>query len=164
MFYSKKQSSWNKTEHHKMITKSSKYAIRALVYIQLQNWQNKRPGVPEIAREIEAPEAYCAKILHTLTTHSLLESMKGRGGGFFFFENQSNLTLYKVILVMEGDSAFNKCGFGLKNCSDAQPCPLHKEYSTLREGLLSLTRSETIESLSTKILNKEAVLNTSSII
>ena len=147
-----------------MLTKSSKYAIRALVYVQLQNWQNKRPGVPEIAREIEAPEAYCAKILHTLTTHSLLDSMKGRGGGFFFFENQSNLTLYKVILVMEGDSAFTRCGVGLKNCSDTQPCPLHKEYSTLREGLLRLSRSETIESLSKKILNKEAVLNTSSIL
>ena len=147
-----------------MITKSSKYAIRALVYIQLQNWQNKRPGVPEIASEIEAPVAYCAKILHTLTTHNLLDSMKGRGGGFFFDENQSNLTLYQVILVMEGDSAFTRCGFGLKNCSDAQPCPLHKEYSILREGFLSLSKSETIESLSKKVLNKEAVLNTSSIL
>lgn len=147
-----------------MITKSSKYAIRALVYIQLQNWQNKRPGVPEIARETEAPEAYCAKILHTLTTHNLLDSMKGRGGGFFFFENQSNLTLYKIILVMEGDSVFTNCEFGLTNCSDTQPCPLHKEYSTLREGFLSLCKSETIESLSKKILNKEAVLNTKSVI
>ena len=147
-----------------MITKSTKYAIRALVYIQLQNWQKKRPGVPEIAREIEAPEAYSAKILHTLTTHKLLDSMKGRGGGFFFFENQSDLTLYQVILIMEGDSIFTKCGFGLKNCSDAKPCPLHNEYSILREGLLNLSRSETIGSLAQKIVNKEAVLNSSSIL
>ena len=47
-----------------MLTKGSEYALRALLYIQLQNWNEKRPGVTEIAREIEAPEAYSAKILH----------------------------------------------------------------------------------------------------
>ena len=61
-----------------MLTKSSKYAIRALVYIQLQNWNKQRPGADEIAREIEAPEAFLAKILQTLTKHKLLDSMKGR--------------------------------------------------------------------------------------
>ena len=147
-----------------MITKSTEYAIRALVYIQLQHWKTKRPGVSEIAREIEAPEAYSAKILHTLTRHRLLDSMKGRGGGFFFSENQSELTLYKVILVMEGDSSFTKCGFGLKNCSDSQPCPLHDEYTLLREGFLNIVRSETIGSLAKKIVNKKAVLNTTSVI
>ncbi len=147
-----------------MITRSTEYAIRALVYIQLQNWKSERPGVSEIAREIEAPEAYSAKILHTLTKHRLLDSMKGRGGGFFYSENQPELTLHKVILVMEGDSSFTKCGFGLKNCSDSQPCPLHDEYVVLREGFLNIARSETIGSLAKKILNKTAVLNTTSLI
>ena len=36
-----------------MLTKSTEYAIRALVYIQLQNWNKIRPGAEEIAREIE---------------------------------------------------------------------------------------------------------------
>ena len=66
-----------------MLVKSTEYAIRALVYIQLQNWNKKRPGVIEIAKEIEAPAAYSAKILQTLTRHKLVDSMKGRGGGFF---------------------------------------------------------------------------------
>ncbi len=69
-----------------MLSKSSEYAIRALVFIQLCNWEKKRPGVGEIAKEIEAPEAYTAKILQTLTKNKLLDSMKGRGGGFFFMK------------------------------------------------------------------------------
>lgn len=147
-----------------MITRSTEYAVRALVYVQLQNWESKRPGVSEIAREIEAPEAYTGKILHTLTTHGLLESMKGRGGGFFFSNDQEELNLYSVILVMEGNSIFNKCGFGLKNCSDSNPCPLHDGYKKLREGYLSIARQETIGSLANKIRNKEAVLNSTSIL
>jgi Rrf2 family protein len=142
-----------------MLTKSTEYAIRALVFIQLQNWKELRPGVPEIAREIEAPTAFTAKILHALASRGVVESMKGRGGGFFYADNQSDLSLYQVVMVMEGDRLFTKCGFGLKNCSDSNPCPLHDQYHGLREGLLRMAHSETIGTLAEKISSGRAVLN-----
>jgi Rrf2 family protein len=123
-----------------------------MVYVQLKNWEQKRPGVGEIAREIEAPEAYSAKILQILTKHGLLDSMKGRGGGFFFKENESRHTLYDVIHVMEGDGCFHKCGFGLKNCSNDNPCPLHDKYTMIRDGFYGIVRTETIRSLAEKIV------------
>jgi len=58
-----------------MLSKSTEYAIRALVFVQLRNSENNRPGVNEIAIEIGAPVAYSAKILQTLTKHRLLDSM-----------------------------------------------------------------------------------------
>lgn len=142
-----------------MLSRATEYAIRALVYIQLQNWKGKRPGVPGIAGEIEAPAAFTAKILHAMTRQGMLRSMKGRGGGFFFENNLSELTLYKVILVMEGDGLFTRCGFGLKNCSDQNPCPLHDAFIPVRDGLLELARSETIRSLAEKVRDGHAVLN-----
>lgn len=142
-----------------MLSKSTKYAIRALVFIQLQNWNNSRPGVIEIAREIEAPAAFTGKILHTLTRHRLLDSMKGRGGGFFFPDNQSNLTLYEIIHVMEGDSLFISCGFGLKNCSESNPCPVHDAYKKIRDAYFELASQETVQSLSQKISDGKAFLN-----
>jgi len=142
-----------------MLSKSTEYAIRALVFIQLRNWEQKRPGVVEIAKEIEAPEAYSAKILQTLTKNKLVDSVKGRGGGFFFDENQSNLTLYDVIHVVEGDASFHKCGIGLKQCTDENPCPLHEKYKDLRDGFFEIVKTETIKSLSEKILHGDAVLS-----
>ena len=142
-----------------MLSKTTEYAIRALVFIQLQNWKKRRPGVLEIAKEIEAPVAFTAKILHTLTRQRLLHSMKGRGGGFFFEDNVSDLTLYRIIIMMEGDGIFTKCGIGLKNCSDHNPCPLHEEFIPIRNKLLQLAQSETIHSLADKIRNGHAVLN-----
>ncbi|MEZ5000218.1 MAG: Rrf2 family transcriptional regulator [Bacteroidales bacterium] len=142
-----------------MLSKSTEYAIRALVFIQLCNWEQDRPGVEEIAKEIEAPLAYTAKILQTLTRNKLLNSMKGRGGGFFFNENQSSLTLYDVIHVVEGDASFHKCGFGLKQCNNDNPCPFHDKYKVLRDGLYNIVREETIKSFSEKILHGDAVLS-----
>lgn len=142
-----------------MLAKGTEYAIRALVYVQLKSWENKRPGVSEIAKEIEAPEAYSAKILQILTKNRLLESVKGRGGGFFFGEAHSSITLYDIIHVMEGDDCFHKCGFGLKNCSNDNPCPLHEKYKVIRDGFHEIVKSETIHSLALKIKNGEAILN-----
>jgi Rrf2 family protein len=147
-----------------MLTKSTEYAIRALVFIQLKNWEKKRPGVIEIAKEIEAPEAYTAKILQTLTRHNLLDSMKGRGGGFFFDEMKQDLLLYDVVHVMEGDACFHKCGFGLKQCNNNNPCPLHDKYVVVRDGFFDIVNTETIQSLSERILQGKAILNRSNIV
>jgi len=142
-----------------MLAKATEYAIRALVYVQLQNWKAQRPGVIEIAREIEAPEAYSAKILQTLVRHQLLVSMKGRGGGFFFDNMQSEVSIYDIIHVMEGDGCFYKCGFGLKNCNNDSPCPMHERYINVRDNFFDLAKTETIASLSTKIVEGTAILN-----
>ena len=141
-----------------MLAKSTEYAIRALVYVQLQNWNKKRPGVVEIAREIEAPEAYSAKILQTLSRHKLVDSMKGRGGGFFFNSETQETTLYDIIIVMEGDACFKKCGFGLKFCNDIKPCPLHERYVIVRNEFLNIAKTESIQSISKKIRDGKAYL------
>jgi Rrf2 family protein len=141
-----------------MLARNTEYAIRALVYIRLSNWKKKRPGVSEIAREIEAPEAYLAKILQVLTRHRIINSRKGRGGGFHFTDDGNTPTLHDVILVMEGDACFKKCAFGFMNCNDANPCPLHEHSVLMRESLHSLTRSETIGSITQKIIDGKAFL------
>ncbi|MGV8094356.1 MAG: RrF2 family transcriptional regulator [Mangrovibacterium sp.] len=142
-----------------MLSKSTEYAIRALVFIQLENRKQRRPGVIEIAREIEAPSAFTAKILQILTRHHLVNSMKGRGGGFFFSEELLKTTLYDVIHVMEGDELFNKCVIGLRNCNSGNPCPLHHEYKDVRDGIYQMVKKETIYSLASKVSNGQAVLN-----
>ena len=142
-----------------MLARNTVYAIRALVYIQLKNRESLWPGVSEIAREIEAPEAYLAKILQILTRRRLINSRKGRGGGFYFPDDHHTPTLYEVVLVMEGDACFKKCAFGFKDCNDANPCPLHENYVTIRESFLSLSQSETIASITQKIVDGKAFLN-----
>jgi Rrf2 family protein len=141
-----------------MLGKTSEYAIRALVYVYLQNLYGKRPGSKEIAKNIDSPEQFTAKVLQNLTRKGLVSSMKGRGGGFFFDNTASPLTLYEVIRLVEGEGFFSKCGFGLKRCDGENPCPLHEDYSPIREGFLKLVTRQTIHSLANKINEHKAVL------
>ena len=142
-----------------MLSKSSEYAIRAMVSVQLQNWENQRPGVGDVAEHIEAPVAFTAKILQVLTKNKLLRSAKGRGGGFFFSDEDEDVTLFQIIGVVEGEGIFHRCGFGMKNCSDENPCPLHGQYRTVRDGYEKIVKNATIRSLAAKIRDGEAVLN-----
>lgn len=105
-----------------MLGKTSEYAIRALVYVYIQNLEGKRPGFKEIAKKIDSPEQFTAKVLQNLTRAKLISSMKGRGGGFFFDHPATPLTLYEIIRVVEGEVFFSKCGFGLKRCDSENPC------------------------------------------
>jgi Rrf2 family protein len=141
-----------------MLGKTTEYAIRALVYIYIQNLEGKRPGFKEISKKIDSPVQFTAKVLQNLTRAELILSMKGRGGGFFFDHSATELTLYDVIRVMEGEKFFSKCGFGLKRCDGENPCPLHGDYSIVREGFFSLVKKETIQSLANKINEQKAVL------
>jgi Rrf2 family protein len=142
-----------------MLSKSSEYAIRAMVSVQLQNWENKRPGVGDVAEHIEAPVPFTAKILQILTRTKLLRSAKGRGGGFFFSDEDEDVTLFQIIRVVEGESIFHRCGFGMKDCNDGNPCPLHDQYGEVKAGYERIVKNATISVLAARIRDGEAVLN-----
>ncbi|MGQ8336294.1 RrF2 family transcriptional regulator [Sunxiuqinia sp. A32] len=141
-----------------MLTKSAEYAIRALVYIQLQNWEGKRPGYREVAREIESPEHFTAKVLQLMTRFNLIYSIRGRNGGFAFDEDDEPLKLVKIILAMDGQRVFTKCSFGFKSCDANNKCPLHDDFAKIRDGFEELVNKETIQSLARKIQKGDAVL------
>jgi Rrf2 family protein len=142
-----------------MFNKETEYALRGLVYIKLQNLKSRRPGTAEIAKEIEAPPFYTAKILQRIVRVGLLESLKGKGGGFFFDENKPDLPLETLIIATEGDRSFSGCGFGLKHCNENNPCPLHEKYAPIRDSINKLVSEETVQSLAEKVYKKELSLN-----
>ena len=84
-----------------------------------------------------------------------MESIKGKGGGFFFDKDKPDLSLEKLILATEGDSSFTGCGFGLKHCDINNPCPLHDKYAPIRESISQLVSEETVQSLAEKVHRKE---------
>lgn len=134
-----------------MFNKETEYALRGLVYIQLQNFKGRKPGIAEIAKEIEAPSFYTAKILQRLVRIGFLESMKGKGGGFFFRIDKPELTIKELIVAIEGSKTISGCGFGLKQCDSDNPCPLHEQYAFIRDAINKLVSTETVQSLARKV-------------
>ena len=141
-----------------MWSKSTEYAIRALVQVAVSNMGGRRPGFREIAESIDAPVQFTAKILQILAKASLVGSVRGRGGGFFFDPAKEELKLSEVIRTLEGDKYFTGCVVGLRNCDHGNPCPLHSEFARIRADLITLSNQETIQGLARKTLEGEGRL------
>lgn len=135
----------------KVFNKETEYALRGLVYIQAQNSIGRKPGILEIAKEIDAPHFYTGKILQRLVRQGFMESQRGKGGGFYFNPNKEALTLKQLIIATQGDTVFNGCGFGLKKCDENNPCPLHEKFAPIRGDLNRLVSDETVQSLANKL-------------
>lgn len=143
-----------------MFYKETEYALRGLVYVQLKNLDNHRPGIAEIARETGAPAPYIAKIFQRLAKAGMVSSKKGKKGGFHFNPYTPELPLLDVVLTIEGDHVFNGCGLGLHQCNDQSPCPLHFKFVPIRNALHELLSNETIQGLARKLYTGEEVLIT----
>ncbi len=136
-----------------MFSKACEYAIKAVIIISLNSGKNKLTGVKEISEEIESPEAFTAKILQNLVKQEIISSKKGPNGGFFLNEKQiEKITLSDIVKAIDGDSLFVRCGLGLKQCSEKNPCPLHHEFKKIREQIKSLLESTPINTLSIKLI------------
>lgn len=140
-----------------IFSKTCEYAIRAMIYISQKSNEGLKVGVKEIAKGIDSPEHFIAKILQDLTRKSLLISFKGPNGGFFI-EDDSRLTLADVVRAVDGDKLFVKCGLGLGYCSETQPCPIHDEFKSIRNDISEMLSSSKITDYNELLKNKGAYL------
>lgn len=135
-----------------MFSKTCEYGIRAAVYIASQSTLSRKVGLKEVAKEIDSPEAYTSKILQKLVKGGVIISEKGPTGGFSFEPKQlANATLEQVVLAIDGNELFVKCGLGLKQCNDLAPCPMHGKFKVIRDELQKMLRSTNVVELSKRL-------------
>ncbi|EMR02955.1 HTH-type transcriptional regulator iscR [Cesiribacter andamanensis AMV16] len=134
-----------------MLTKTSEYAIRSLMYIAIHSSETNKVGIKEVASELELPLHFIGKILQDLVRKGIIASVKGPHGGFYLDRPASTITLMDVVRVIDGGEAFKRCGLGMKQCSDAHPCPLHEDFKVYRDGLARVFNKRTIHDLTHEV-------------
>ena len=82
-----------------LLTRASEYALLSLDVIRNAD----RPvGSEQLAKELNFPKSFLAKILQSLAKAEILESKKGAHGGFIMAKKPSDITLSEIILAAEG--------------------------------------------------------------
>jgi Rrf2 family protein len=131
-----------------MFSKACEYALRAVLYISMKSVNGSRLGVPEIAKEIDAPLAFTGKILQTLVRERVISSVKGPNGGFYIDPRSKPIPLDTIVKAIDGsDDVLHTCALGLKECSDRFPCPVHSEIKIYKDRLRKVMKETTVQSL-----------------
>ncbi|MBS1651573.1 MAG: Rrf2 family transcriptional regulator [Bacteroidetes bacterium] len=143
-----------------MFSKACEYAIRATIYIAQQSKADRRVGVKDIAKSIDSPEAFTAKILQQLSKGNIIDSSKGPSGGFSIDKKKLHaIKLGSIVKVIDGDSIYKGCGLGLKECSEIKPCPVHSKFKIVRNELKKMLENTSLSELSSNIEKGEAFLS-----
>ena len=133
-----------------MLSKKSQYAFKALSYLV-----EKRDVGPVLISEIsemkKIPLKFLENILLQLKNADILESKKGKGGGYFFKAAPEDVTLAKIIRLVNGPIAMLPC-VSLKNkekcenCNE-EHCGLHDVLIEVRDVTLGILEKKTVMDL-----------------
>ncbi len=134
-----------------MLSKSSAYAIRAVLYLSLYTNEERKHSPKEIAAIINIPAPFLAKILQVLAKNKLISSTKGRNGGFYLTKMNRLNSLISIVDSIDGLDRFQECLLGLPICSNVNPCPIHHAISPIRKKLIEELTFKTIDDLTQEI-------------
>ncbi len=146
-----------------MFTKACEYAIRACVIVAQNSLKGNRVSLKEIARAIDSPEAFTAKILQQLVKSKLIYSVQGPQGGFeMLSSNLEKTTLEHIVIAIDGRESFSACVLGLKDCSEINPCPAHKRYKHIKNEFIQMLKNSSLLEMVHDIEEGKAFLKISS--
>jgi Rrf2 family protein len=130
-----------------MFSKACEYAIRASLYISMKSIDGSKLGIKEIAKEIDSPIHFTAKILQSLSREGIISSVKGPNGGFYLDPKSKPIALNAIVKAIDGDNILHSCSLGLKECSDKFPCPIHQDIKTYKARLRKIMKEKTVQQL-----------------
>ncbi len=113
--------------------------------------ERKKEGpvlIAEIAKKKKIPLKFLENILLELRKAGILESKKGKGGGYFFKVEPKDISLARVMRLIEGPIAllpcvslnfYQKC----KDC-DEKKCGLNRVMLQVRDNTLAILENKTV--------------------
>ena len=79
------------------------YACRVLAQIARQHGTNELAHVESLARDEAVPANYLAQILSELRDGGLINSRRGKQGGYTLARSPDEITLYDIVKLVEGE-------------------------------------------------------------
>ena len=141
-----------------MLSNSTKYALKSVLYLSLKSDKDRKIHGREIAAAIKAPAQYVSKILQILSRQEFISSMKGRHGGFYLSEDNRTKKLIDIIIAIDGEQRIHSCALDLEKCNLNQPCPIHDVIYPTKSKLIEFFQSETIQSFADKYEKESAFI------
>jgi Rrf2 family protein len=124
-----------------LLTKETDYAVRAL--ISIADTPGRSSTASAIAATEKIPWLFLRRVLAKLAAAGLLDSQKGRGGGFAMRVRPARITMADVIRVFQGEIELNECLVRGIPCCNRPTCPVRRKVKgverVLRRELTAIT-------------------------
>lgn len=116
------------------------YAIRAVLDLARHHGSNGRRKAREIGDEMSIPANYLPQILAQLARAELVTSVAGPRGGYALARPPGEISLFDVVMAVEGDPASTVCVLRGGPCRWEDFCAVHVPWSRAQQALLGELR------------------------
>lgn len=113
------------------LTRFTDLGLRVLMYLTIETRDETPVTITEIAERFEVSRNHLVKVVHFLAQHGLLHTMRGKGGGVKLARPPAEISLGKVIRLLEPEHDLVDC--------DEPPCVLR--FGCRLKGALKLAES-----------------------
>ncbi|MDX1642496.1 MAG: Rrf2 family transcriptional regulator [Balneolaceae bacterium] len=131
------------------LSKSCIYGLKASIYLASKK-SKEYVNIREISEELDIPFHFLTKVLQELTHAHILKSHKGPHGGIKLARPADKIFFMDIVSAIDTNHAFKECVLGLPGCGELKPCPLHDQWSQLKEDLVYLMEQSTIKDIAEK--------------
>ncbi|AJE03113.1 RrF2 family transcriptional regulator [Geobacter pickeringii] len=131
-----------------MISKKTKYALKALIYLA-REYDRGPILIADMARDERIPKKFLELILLALKNAGVLQSKKGKGGGYSLARPPREISMGRVIRVLEGplapvpcvsETAYARC----EECDDEWSCGIRLVMKDVRDAMAQILDNATL--------------------
>ena len=125
-----------------MLSRTSEYALRAMIYLasHQQDWPICGK---DIAQATDVPRKYLSKILADLVRADILQSTRGKSGGFNLLRGAKQTFLFDILAPFESFEN-RRCLYATRDCNQANPCEAHAEWKRVLDAEQRFLRKTTL--------------------
>jgi Rrf2 family protein len=128
------------------ITRQADYAIRAVRYLAKQG-SEQRVSTSTVAKEMQIPPSFLAKIISQLSIAGLLHTSRGARGGVALAREAKDISVLDVVEAIDGPILLNECVGSNKPCVFEDDCLVHPIWKEVQETLVSRLSSTRFDAL-----------------
>jgi Rrf2 family protein len=131
-----------------VISQKAKYAFKALVLLARRG-TGASLQTDEIAAQAAIPRKFLEQILLQLKANGLVDSRRGRGGGYLLVADPATITVSQVLRIVDGPiapltcisrTAYARC----KDCTDETQCAVRRLFAETYAATLERMEKTTL--------------------
>lgn len=145
-----------------MLNQRTRYALRTLIMLA-ERYEQGRVQIGDIAESQQVPRKFLELILLQLKAAGLVDSLRGRSGGYWLARPPCDISFAEIIRVVEGPlalvpcaslTAYARCG----DCHDEATCAIRRAMLKVRDETVRILGDFTLEDAVRGEAHAQAVL------
>lgn len=129
----------------KLITRNTDYALRVLLCMAYDTQTVFTSA--QLMKKLKIPGAFLRRLLQDLGKHGILQSWKGKSGGFSLKIAPEKIRVFDVMRVFQGNVEASNCMFKKNPCPDRRRCPLRVKVNAVEKKIIADFSAITVASL-----------------